>query len=66
MEHRTSSPEAVRHDDEKALPIARRLVKATRRGGHAPFPLLWRREYRVASVGGQRDMALWLQPVSSR
>jgi Calcineurin-like phosphoesterase len=59
MEHRTSSPEAVRHDDEKALPIARRLVKATRRGGHAPFPLLWRREYRLEHL----PMVGWYDPL---
>jgi hypothetical protein len=45
--------------DELALPIARRIVRATERRGLARFPLLWRREYRAE----QLPMVGWYDPL---
>jgi hypothetical protein len=46
-------------EDELALPIARRLVRATGPGGLARFPLLWRREYAVEHL----PMVGWYDPL---
>ena len=45
--------------DELALPIARRIVRATERHGLARFPLLWRREY----AAEQLPMVGWFDPL---
>jgi hypothetical protein len=45
--------------DEAALPIARRIVRATERRGLRRFPLLWRREYPAE----QLPMVGWYDPV---
>src|SRR5215207_3120767 len=44
---------------ELALPIARRIVRATERHGMARFPLLWRREY----AAEQLPMVGWYDPL---
>ena len=51
--------------------VVRQLLAGQRLGFSNTYRLfaltmieLWRREYRVASVGGQRDTAPWPQPLS--
>jgi hypothetical protein len=59
MSDDTPRPEGKPAVDELALPIARRLVRATERRGLARFPLLWRRQYPAE----QMPMVGWYDPL---